>query len=79
MRKTRLPNKLEFFAAVSFGLITLFASFCGVIGLLIWLYRVVTDQSQFSWFGLLGIIAISFILFIIGIVILKNGVDEWKK
>ena len=79
MHKTSLQKKLNFAAALSFGLTTLLASLCGVVGLFIWLYRVFTHQTVFSWSGLAGFALISFVLFVIGIVILKNGVDEMKR
>lgn len=55
------------------------ASLCGVIGLLIWFFRIATDRANFSWFGLGGIVTITLILFIIGIIVIKNAIDEVKK
>jgi hypothetical protein len=75
----KVVKNLNLGASILFGLTTLLASLCGVVGFFIWLYRVWTDKSQFSWFGFFGILIVSFILFVIGIIILKSGVDEMKK
>ena len=77
--KSKLIQKLNLGLTVYFGLSTLFASMCGVVGLFIWLYRVWVHQSSFTWFALGGFILISLILFVMGIVILKNGFDEAKQ
>lgn len=79
MAKSNLQKKLDVGFTIYFGLTTLFASLCGVAGLFVWLYRVWTDRAPFSWFAVGGILIVSFILFIIGIIMLKNGVDDMKK
>lgn len=72
MAKRNLQKKLDIGFTIYFGLTTLFASFCGVIGFFLWLYRVWTAKAAFSWFGFGGILIVSVILFIIGIIVLKN-------
>ena len=79
MRKSNFIQKLNLGLTVYFGLSTLFASLCGVVGLFIWLYRVWIQKSSFTWFALSGFVLISLVLFVMGIVILKNGFDEAKE
>lgn len=79
MISPKFIQKINLGLTVYFGLSTLFASLCGIVGMFIWLYRIWIQQSSFTWFGLGGFILISLILFIMGIVILKNGFDEAKK
>lgn len=79
MGRRRFEQKLNLIATIVFGLTTLFASLCGVVGLFIWLFRVFSNRATFSWFGFGGIITVTLILFVIGIIILKNGFDDLKR
>lgn len=62
--------------SVYYGMSSLLAGIGVGIALLVWLYKVFTNEAEFSWGTLGGLIAIAAVLGLIGYAILRVGYEE---
>jgi hypothetical protein len=65
--------------AIYYGIGSIIVAIGGVIGIGTWLFKVVTDQTTFSWGTLAGLIVITAAIGAIGYSILRVGYEEIEK
>jgi hypothetical protein len=65
--------------AIYYGISSIIGAIGGLIGIGIWLFKVFTNQTDFSWGILLGLIIITGILGAIGYPIFRVGYEEIEK
>ena len=75
----RTINKVNGGIAIYYGIGSIIGAIAGVIGIGIWLFKTFTDQADFSWWTLVGLIIITAVLGVIGYSILRVGHEELEK
>ena len=65
--------------AIYYGIGSIMVAISGVIGIGIWLFKVFTDQTTFSWGMLVGLIVMTAAMGAIGYSILRVGYEEIEK
>ena len=65
--------------AIYYGISSTLAAIAGVIAIGIWLFKVFTDQTNFSWGTFATLTIITAALGVIGYLILRVGYEEIEK
>ena len=72
-------NRVNGGIAIYYGIGAIIGAIGGVIGIGIWLFKVFTNQINFSWGNLAGLVLITIVLGLIGYSILRVGYEEIEK
>lgn len=75
----KTTNRVNGGLAIYYGISSIIGAVGGVIGIGIWLFKVLTNQTNFSWGTLVGLIIITGVLGAIGYSILRVGYEEIEK
>ena len=72
-------NRVNGGIAFYYGISSIIGAAAGLIGIGTWLFKVFTDQTNFSWGTLIGLTLLTAVLGGIGYSILRVGYEEIKK
>jgi hypothetical protein len=72
-------NRVNGGVAIYYGISTIIGAIGGLIGIGMWLFKVFTNQTDFSWGILTGLILLTGVLGVIGYSILRVGYEEIEK
>jgi hypothetical protein len=65
--------------AIYYGIGSIVVAIGGIVGIGVWLFKVFTDQTNFSWGTLVGLTIVTVTMGAIGYSILRVGFDEMEK
>ena len=72
-------NRVNGGIAIYYGIGSIAGAISGLVGIGTWLFKVFTDQTNFSWGTLIGLTVITAVLGVIGYSILRVGYEEIEK
>ncbi|MBS1486737.1 MAG: hypothetical protein JST43_04045 [Bacteroidetes bacterium] len=72
-------NKVNGGIAIYYGISFLIGAIGGLIGIVVWLFKIFTGQIDFSWGMLIGLIIFTMASGAIGYSILRVGYEEIEK
>lgn len=77
--KQKTVNRISGGIAIYYGIGSVIVATVGLVALVVWLFKVLTHETNFSWETLITLLAITTVLGAIGFAILKVGYKQVEK
>jgi predicted permease len=75
----KLVKRVNGGIAIYYGIASLLAAVAGIIGTIVWLFKIFTDQTDFSWGTLATLVIATAVSGFIGYSILRVGFEELEE